>query len=273
MRVMPTLHFFDHAFKSTKTALKRAVVGVLLVVFVAACTTTGGGPKQITKAQKSRADRAMVHTQLARGYLQQDQFATAKQQLERALSIDPNHSDSNYVMALLMLKLEQNNKAEQFFTRAVRSDPENSPAAHDFGVYLCQVGKERDAVKNFEIAVSNPLFDKAQLSYMRAGECLLKIKDPAAEQYLKRALSINPQLRPALYQLALLKFEAQSFMSARAYIERYFAITNPQPGSLLLAYKIESELNALDVAEGYRTRLLIDFPGSKEAGSVRQSRN
>lgn len=270
---MPTLHFFDHAFISAATALKRIAFAFLLLLFVSSCTTTGGGPKQITKAQKSRSDRAMVHTQLARGYLQQDQYATAKQQLERALSIDPNHSDSNYVMALLMLKLEQNNKAEQYFTRAVRSDPENSPAAHDFGVYLCQIGKEREAVDNFEIAVSNPLFDKAQLSYMRAGECLLKIKDPAAEQYLKRALSLNPQLRPALYQLALLNFEAQSYLSARAYIERYFAITNPQPGSLLLAYKIESQLNAMDVAESYRSKLLIEFPGSKEAGSVRQGRN
>ena len=266
MRVMPTLKLFHQLFI-------RAAIGISILLFVSACTTTGGGSKQITKAQKSRADRAMVHTQLARGYLQQDQYATAKTQLERALSIDPTHSDSNYVMALLLLKLEQNREAEQFFAKAVASDQHNSPAAHDFGVFLCQIGKEREAVEYFEIAVSNPLFDKAQLSYMRAGECLLKIKDPLAEQYLKRALSINPRLRPALYQLALLKYEAASYMSARAYIERYFAITKPQPGSLLLAYKIESQLNAADVAESYRSKLLIEFPGSKEAGSVRQGRN
>lgn len=255
------------------SALIRAFLSVFLIIFLAACVSSGGSSKQISKAKKSRADRAMVHTKLAQGYLRQEQYATAKQQLERALSIDPDHSDSNYVMALLMLKLEQNRQAERYFARAVKSDPENSAAAHDFGVFLCQIGKERESIEYFEIAVANPLFDKAQLSYMRAGECLLKVKDAAAEQYLKKALSLNPRLRPALYQLAKLKFEDQSYMSARAYIERYFAITNPQPGSLLLAYKIESALNARDVAESYRSKLLIEFPGSKEASSVRQSRD
>ena len=104
---------------------------------------------------------------------------------------------------------------------------------------------------------------------MRAGECLASIQDPHAENYLKHALSINPNLQPALYRLALLKFDAQSYLSARAYIERYMAITKPQPAALFLAYKIESKLKATDVADEYRMQILEDFPGSQQASELR----
>jgi type IV pilus assembly protein PilF len=138
-------------------------------------------------------------------------------------------------------------------------------------VFLCQTGKESKSIKYFEIAVSNPLFDRAELSYMRAGECLSKINDPKAEQYLKKALSINGRLRPALLRLAVIKQQSRSHLSARAYIERYFAITEPQPESLLLAYQIESSLNATDVANSYRKQLLTNFPSSVQARSLRGS--
>ena len=240
---------------------------------LSACTTTEqvtGAPKVPKKAKVANSDKAMIHTKLARGYMQQNQYATAKGELEKALSFDSRHSPANYVMALLMIKLEQFDNAEKYFARSVSANRENSSAAHDFGVFLCQIGKPEKAVPNFEIAVSNPLFKQAELSYMRAGECLAE-KDPVrAEQFLTKALSLNPRLGPALLRLATLKYNANNYLSARAYVERYFAITEPQPDSLLLAYKIESSLNAKSVANGYRTKLLNSFPGSKEARSIRE---
>ena len=260
-------------YNSTLRTFFRTFFGLIAVGLLAACVTTENGaqkPKSGSLAAKEK--QATVHTKLARGYLQQKQYSTAKASLERALEIYPQHSDSNYVMALLMNRLEQYEDAEKFYARAVKYDRENSAAAHDFGVFLCQLGREEKAVGYFEIAVSNPLFSRAELSYMRAGECLSKINDARAEQFLKKALSLNPALRPALYRLASLKHDQASYMSARAYIERYFAITKPQPAALLLAYKIELSLNAQDVASQYKRTLLNDFPGSKEAAAMRSNR-
>ena len=201
--------------------------------------------------------------------MEQKQFATAKAELEKALRLAPNHSDSNYVMALLMLKLNNANDAEYYFEKAVSSNRENSSAAHDFGMLLCQTGQEKRSVEYFEIAASNPLFNRAELSYMRAGECLDLINDKRAEAYLKKALTYNAKLRPALYRLALLKKKNGQNLNARAYIERFLAITKPQPDALLLAYQIESSLNANEEAEQYRKRLVENFPGSKQAASLR----
>lgn len=254
---------------SAKYRLRLCTI-LLISCCLSACASTGVSSSRSSSADSDKPDKALIHAQLARGYLQQKQYAVAKTELEKALRVDPAHSDSNYVMALLMMELEQYETAEKHFSRAVKSDQENSAAAHDFGMLLCQTGRERQSVRYFEIAASNPLFERSELSFMRAGECLARINDPIAEDYLKRALAKNPTLRPALYRLAVIKHDAQSYFSARAYLERYLAITKPQPESLLLAYKIESKLNATDVANDYRTTLLEEFPGSEQASQLRR---
>ena len=243
------------------------LIVVLIGIMLSACVTDSS--LNTSSNDRPVSDRAMIHAKLAQGYLKQKQYAVAKQELDMALDIDPNHSESNYVMALLMLELQQYDKTEESFIRAVKSDNTNSEAAHDFGTYLCQTGRERESVKYFDIAASNPLFLQSHLSYMRAGECLSRINDADAEAYLQRALTVNSQLGPALYRLAVLKHDAQEYLSARAYVQRYMAINKPQPEALLLAYKIESNLNATDFANEYRKQLLEDFPGSKEARELR----
>ena len=254
-------------FKKLKRLSILAAFGLVLT----GCASTSSKPNIDAEKISPEGDRALLHTRLAREYMGQDQLGTAQVELEKALRLAPNHSDSNYVMGLLMLKLNNVKDAEYYLERAVKSNRENSSAAHDFGMLLCQTGQERRSVEYFEIAASNPLFKRAELSYMRAGECLDLVNDSRAEAFLKRALSYNSELRPALYRLALLKKKNGQNLNARAYIERYLAITKPQPEALLLAYEIESSLRANDVADNYRKQLLENFPGSKQAEKLRDS--
>ncbi len=263
---------FNYEYKQGRVSDVKFVLVLTLLMALAACSRTSTGPdsnRQPSIASASPDKKAVVHMQLARGYMEEKQYATAKIQLERALEISPAHSDSNYVMALLMLKLEQYSSAESHFERAVASDNENSSAAHDFGTFLCQINKPRKAVKYFDIAASNPLFDQAKLSYARAGQCIVRQDSERAEAYLRKALTLDSRLRPALYSLAQLKFNDGNHLSARAYIERYLAITTPKAESLMLAYKIESNLNSPEQANQYRTKLLTSFPGSKQAKELR----
>ena len=249
----------------------KGSIAIILAVLLTACVA-GSGTTAKSSVNLKNGDQALVHTRLAQGYLKQKQYSVARDELEQALALNPNHSETNYVMALLKVELQQYADAQKHFARAVKSNRENSAAAHDFGTFLCQTEQERESVKYFEIAASNPLFERSELSYMRAGECLARINDPKAEQYLKRSLAINARLSPALLQLAMLKQENREHLSARAYVERYFAITKPQPAALLLAYQIESSLGAHDVAKKYRSQLLQNFPGSNQANQLR-SRN
>ncbi len=248
----------------------RFVTSALLLSWIlAACASSPDKPSFASTAKKPNEDRAMLHTNLARGYMAKDQLGTARDSLEKALRLEPDHSETNYVMALLMLRLNNNDDASYYFEQAVKNNRENSAAAHDFGMFLCQTSKEKRAVEYFQIAASNPLFESAELSYMRAGECLARIGDDRAEDYLKQSLKMNPRLRPSLYRLARIKRDEGKNLNARAYIERYLAITKPQPEALLLAYQIESSLRANDVAERYRKQILQEFPASSEAKQLR----
>ena len=243
-------------------------------LLLSACITTNGDGATTTEAVTPDNKKADIYAQLASNYMKQEQFSVAESELSKALAIVPTHSKSNYIMGLLMIETKQYDRVAPFMERAVQHDAANSSAAHDFGVFLCQTGQELRSIGYFDKAVSNPYFERPELSLMRAGECLSKVKEfSRSEKYLKSALKRNPRMAPALINLARIKYNTQTYLSARAYIERYFAITKAQPNALLLAYKIESKLNAHDVAEKYRVRLLENFPASREARDLRTRSN
>jgi len=250
---------------------KMAIVfGLVITALLSGCVTTDGDGAKTTEVVTPADEKADIYAQLAVGYMQKKQYKIAEGELEKALAISPNHSQSNYIMGLLLIEIEEYDHVERFMARAVEYDERNSHAAHDLGKFLCQTGKELRSVEYFDKAVDNPFFKRPELSLMRAGECLYKIgRVKESEVYLKKSLKINPRLKPALFNLAKIKYEAQSYLSARAYIERYFAITKPQPAALLLGYQIELQLKAQDVAAKYRSQLLELFPASSQAKSLR----
>lgn len=237
----------------------------------AGCSTTSTMPEEKNWDAGKRAD---VHAQLAASYMQRDQLEVARGELEQALQIKPDHSRANYVMAVLQTRLGNPAEAEKYYRRAVDSNRENSQAAHDYGVFLCQQGRVDDAMAQFDQALANPLYRGDALTALRAGECLTvsgKSQD-AAESYFRRALRINPELAPALYQMSEINFARGNYLSARAYIERYFSAADETARSLLLAYRIENSLGASDVAEDYASRLRKKFATSEEAKQLRSGR-
>lgn len=249
---------------------QRSLTAVMLVLAIAACSTA---PPQATPMEDP-AKRADVHVQLAASYLQRDQIETAREELQKALVIKPDHTRANYVMAVLQSRLGKKELAEQYYRRALQADAENSEAAHDYGVFLCQNNQVEPALERFNQALSNPLYRGRVLSALRAGECLMTIgDDPArAEPYFQAALEINPNLAPALYSMAGIKYTQSNYLSARGYIERYFAVGKDTAASLLLAYRIENQLGAHDIARDYARRLKKDFtlsPEAKQLGTLR----
>lgn len=261
-----------HMIMKKKLMKSVSLVVMLLAAsgFITGCVTTNADGAKTEKIVTPNSEKAEIYANLATGYMKKEQYAIAQLELEKALTIAPNHSKSNYIMGLLLIEIEEYENVERFMVRAVQADSKNSAAAHDLGTFLCQRGKELRSVIYFDKAVNNPFFNRPELSLMRAGECLNRIgQTMKAEGYLKKSLDINPRLEPALFNLAKIKYNDESYLSARAYIERYFAITKPQPGPLFLGYQIELKLNAKGVADDYRTQILERFPSSNQAKSLR----
>lgn len=198
--------------------------------------------------------------------MERNALKTAYNELNKALAIDSKHSRSNYVMAVLQTRMKEYELADQYYKRALKSDPKNSEAAHDYGIFLCDRGKVEEALEYFEQALGNPLYPGAMLTSLRAGECLMTAGDDPdkAEQYFQPVLKVNPNISQALFYMAEINYDRENFLSARAYIERFFSVNEETPESLLLAAKIETALVAPEVAEDYARRLKAKFPSSDE---------
>lgn len=237
----------------------------IIAFFLVACETAPINSDSATA--ESPQTRAALHTQLAVGYLQRDQKRTALDELNRALEIAPNHSEANYVMAMLQTSLGDMPKADQYYRKALASDPKNSRAAHDYGVFLCSQGKVEQALEYFNRALQDPLYLGGELTNLRAGECLIRMRTDrrAAEQFFRQSLNLNPRSGLALYYMADILYARRQYLKARAYIERYFSFHPDTAASLLLGAKIESKLGSKDVAIDYATRLRSQFPRSDEA--------
>lgn len=250
--------------------MRYAVLLALLSIVVGCASQTTATPTQ-QQAEWDPAKRADVHAQLAVQYMERENMEIALNEINQALAIDSRHSRSNYVMAVLQTRLKDYDKAGTYYQRALKSDPRNSEAAHDYGVFLCSRGKADAALKYFEQALANPLYTGTILTNLRAGECLVSANRDVnrAEGYFKAALKANPRVPAALYHMAAINYGRNNYLPARGYIERFFSINAETAESLLLASKIEKRLGDIDVATDYARRLKAKFPGSDEAAQLK----
>ncbi len=251
------------------------VVGILLLALsVAGCASKSGGgsvgtPQQVTsRAQAS----ARIHTELAAQYYQRKQFGVALEELETALQAEPGYAPAFNLRGLVRMELHEYQKADEDFRQSLRLDSSDSEAHNNYGWFLCQRGKEADAIEHFMAALKNPLYQTPEKAYLNAGMCSRKsgnIKD--AEEFLKKALRIQPDMPEALLTLADLNFANTDYAGAKSYFMR-FSQSNTSPltaENLWLAVRIERKLGDRKAEERYAAELRQRFPDASETQLIR----
>src|ERR1041384_5096774 len=131
--------------------------------------------------------RAQLHTELGAGYYERGQMEVALDELNTAVKIDPNYAPAYNIFGLVYAVLGDDRKAEQNFARALQLAPNDSDIHHNWGWYLCQHGREKEALAEFEIAVRNPLYRTPEIALVNAGRCSQPFDEAAAESYYRRA--------------------------------------------------------------------------------------
>jgi type IV pilus assembly protein PilF len=100
--------------------------------------------------------------------------------------------------------------------------------------------------------------------------CSLVEGDPdQAEEYFREALTLEPRLPRTLLEMSNLMLERGQVEEARSYLSRYDTVARASAKSLFLAYRIERELGNRSLQQGYRSRVLTEFPDSPEAVIIR----
>lgn len=242
----------------------RSLTAVALLLMLAACSSA---PKKFETHRDSSAD---INAKLGLSYMQQGDYDVALEKLKRALEQDPNSVAAHHYSAELYKALNNHELAEQHYKKALRLDANDPAIQNNYGVFLCDRKRYEEAEKHFLLATRISSYRRPDEAYENAGLCALRIPDvKRAEGFFRQALEINPLLPNALYQMALLNYNAQQYLPARAFLQRYGAFASATPQTLWLAYRVERALDNPAEAELYAQELRARFPKSEEAGELR----
>ncbi len=236
-----------------------SIIGILSLLTMA-CVTVQSGPTQNEKASK-------INVQLGIGYYNQNNLEMANEKLVKALAQDPDSSQAHYAYAVLQNRFLDKEKTEFHFRRAIELDSKNSEALTNFGAFLCNEGRIKEAEKFFLKAVKNPVYKTPEIAYTNAAVCLLKLDPPERETatiYLQRALAIRNNYTPALINIAEISFDDGNYDLTNLYLERLHRIIQPTARSLWLKIRYELKNDNPERADVLAEQLKTDFADSTE---------
>jgi type IV pilus assembly protein PilF len=249
----------------------RLVLLVVMCAVLSACMAATGGTQVKDSATDKRQDAARVRVELGQRYLQQGKFELAQENLQKALEYDANYGDAHTVMAVLLEQLGKSREAGEHYARAAELSPKSGAANNNYAQYLCASGHYPEAQKYFARAMEDPFYKTPDVLYTNAGACLLnndKTQLEQAENDFRRALEGNPRNGAALYLMAKTLYARNDFFHARAFIQRFEALGQPNPDALLLARAIEVKLGHTEGVREYSQRLREQFPDTEQAHSL-----
>ncbi len=222
--------------------------GVCLLL--GACTVTRPAPSA------SAAEVAGVYLGKGVEYMARGNYPVARQDLHKALALDPGNSAVHNALAVLAERLEQPDEAIRHFEAALKLDPDNLAARNNYARYLCRHGQPREALVQFRQVTDSRLYAQPQIALTNAGLCAESSGDAAlAEQYLREALTRQVDFAPALLALARISQARGRSLPARGFLERYLEVTEPDAGALQLGIAIERSLGNDAAVEDYARRL------------------
>ncbi|MGD9583728.1 MAG: type IV pilus biogenesis/stability protein PilW [Lysobacterales bacterium] len=262
----------------------RVACLLLLGAALAGCASSGDGPnyipeskatsnKQIDRnlrgAGKTKSEAAALNVQLGQSYLSRGQLDLAMQKLQKAVALDPKSSDAHTVIAVLYEQIGNRSKAEEHYRMAYRLAPESGDTNNNLGRYLCNAGKLDESDPYFARALLDPFYRRPETALTNRAACADKAGNlELAERSLRAAIERSPNFPEALLMLSQLSLRSGDFLKARAFLERYLAQVPADPAILVLGMQIESKLGNARAEQGYRDRLLSEFPDSEQASTV-----
>ena len=243
-----------------------------LALFMIAVFISGCASKQVDQFDETETQKSVIsNTALGQEYMERGQYEVALGKLKKAIKEDPEYAPAQTVIAVLYERIGEKELAGKHYKKAYEADPTNGDVNNNYGVYLCKTGREEQAMGHFLKTLDDPFYSTPAIAMTNAGSCALRNGDyTLADEYLRRALKIEPDLPDALMNMSKLNFEQGNYLTARAFMQRYEAIASHISDTLLLAYKIEVASGNRKGANKYKILLESNFPDSEQTAEVRR---
>ena len=235
---------------------------------LSACVTTSN---VADKASLSRA--AVYNAQLGAGYLSQGNFLLAKQKLDKALEQNPDLPEAHSTYGVLEGQLGKAASAEKHFRTALKLEPHNSEFLNNYGTFLCNQNRVKEAEEKFMAALNDPLYTTPEYAYTNAGACAMRVSDyDTAEAYIRKAMQVNPNFPNALFEMSRLNMLQKKYTLAKSYLDRYhevIGLNGHTPETLWYAIELSKILKDNNAVASYSLLLKSRFPDSSQAQSLK----
>jgi type IV pilus assembly protein PilF len=209
---------------------------------------------------------AKVHTELAGLYYERAQLGIVLDELTLALQADPDYAAAYSVRGLVHMELREDKEAEEDFKKSLHLDNTNSDTHNNYGWFLCQRNREKEGIPQFMAAIKNPLYTTPGLAYLNAGLCSRKAgNNKDAEEFLQKALLVQPEMTQALFALAELNFANADYFAAKKYFANLSQKTdNLTAEQLWLGVRINRKVGDRNSEASFGTQLRNRFPDARE---------
>ncbi|WP_230656393.1 type IV pilus biogenesis/stability protein PilW [Psychrobacter sp. I-STPA10] len=215
---------------------------------------------------------AQVRTTMAAQFIRQNDLDSAQRQLEKAFAANSRYAPA-YDMMGVLLQQEGSElnlaKADGFFKRAIEIDPQFMQARNNYGVYLSQRGRYKEAIAQFEIAGSALGYEGRIGALENLGRTALKVGDTqTANHAFIRALEGNRNSLIAHIELIDLLITQGRMVQAQQLYDEAVMLTGgvtSSPRLLLQGIKLAAAHNNLRQRQQLSQQLLSAYPLSDEA--------
>jgi len=247
------------------------LVATLATGLVAGCvTSTKDGGKPL-KQEDPEIQASAYNVQLGTAYLQQGNYAVAKEKLERALEQNPKDPNVHTSLGLLYDRTGEPKLADKHYREALRLAPDKPDVSNNYAIHLCKNGRVDEGVERFAAVAGNRYYQTPEVALTNAGVCLRGAKrlDDAEKKFLA-AIRARPNYGDATVQLATLYVERERIPDARKVVDTYLNAFKPNPDVLLAAVSVARAAKDKMSEEKYSRRLRLDFPDSPQTRALQR---
>jgi type IV pilus assembly protein PilF len=229
---------------------------------------------QTSSSQPSDSDpqrRAQIRLELGANYYQSRQYALAIEELRQSLSAEPNFAPAWGMLGLVYMDLGETARAEESFQRALKIAPDDSELLNNYGWFLCQTERPREAIPQFEAAVrtrSTPR-PRVRCTMPASARCEAATKRPPSRSF-QRSFQLDARNPVAMFHLSEIYLKRGDLERSRFLSQRLLSLYPASAETLWLAIRVDRRVGDRDSIASLSSQLRRQFPGSREAGLLQR---
>jgi len=202
----------------------KRTFGLILALcgLLAACATG-----RVTEMQRLQAQNSYER---ALNQISQGQTALAMSSLQEATGLNPGMALYHDTLGMLLLDLGRIDQAVAELKKAVDLDPHRGDTYFHLGTALAEARRWDGAVAAYRKAIAQPSLTVTDYAHQNLGLALFHLgRFREAEDALRFALSVDPDLQAAYYNLGLVLTAEKRQDEAKAFFRRARQIAPESP--------------------------------------------